>query len=185
MPAVIEVQHPGLVTSIYQKRSPEYNLERWLIEALELTYVIRRVERHDRSPENPWSVRQTGVYHKLTYEQRSQPKSTFILLAPSSTAEKGLLDQLNCEITEDDITTSAFSVHQRLLADSLEGWMEYMEWLEKVTKRLVGAIHPFYSCDRRQVEGRLTTESLYSETEWSCPTCASTTSTLTQITGQN
>ncbi|KAK1142094.1 hypothetical protein N8T08_008177 [Aspergillus melleus] len=105
----------------------------------ELTYVIRRVERNNRPVEQgecPWSIRQTGVYHKLRYpDSSSQDKSVFILVAPSRTAEDDIAACFRETSLEKDTMSPAFAVHERLVVDSLRGWMEYMAWLEEESKQ--------------------------------------------------
>ncbi|KAI9036742.1 uncharacterized protein KD926_001376 [Aspergillus affinis] len=105
----------------------------------ELTYVIRRVERNNRPVELgecPWSIRQTGVYHKLRYPNRDSPdKSMFILVAPSRSAENCIETCFREASSEKEIMKPAFTVHERLVMDSLKGWMEYMAWLEEESKQ--------------------------------------------------
>lgn len=107
----------------------------------ELTYVIRRVERNNRSVEQgecPWSIRQTGVYHKLRYPDSASPdKSVFILVAPSRVAEDDIAACFQEASPEKDTMKPGFAVHERLVMDSLKGWMEYMAWLEEESKQKV------------------------------------------------
>ncbi|PLB50949.1 hypothetical protein P170DRAFT_354283 [Aspergillus steynii IBT 23096] len=128
----------------------------------ELTYVIRRVERNNRSVEQgecPWSIRQTGVYHKLRYpDSASEDKSVFILVAPSRVAEGDIAACFQETSPEKDTMKPAFVVHERLVMDSLKGWMEYMAWLEEESKQksnrvLVSDIDSkkiYFSADDRQ-----------------------------------
>ncbi|KAJ0417851.1 hypothetical protein BJY00DRAFT_288799 [Aspergillus carlsbadensis] len=104
----------------------------------ELAYVIQRVEQNGRlTSESPWSIRQTGVYHKLTQSERNleAAKSLFLLVAPSSTAEKGVLDALSgSEPGCGDSIGWALSVHGCLVSESLIGWVDYMCSLEEQLK---------------------------------------------------
>ncbi|PKY07200.1 hypothetical protein P168DRAFT_90161 [Aspergillus campestris IBT 28561] len=105
----------------------------------EITYVIRRVERNNRPVKNgecPWSIRQTGIYHRLAYEAvGSQHKSTFILVAPSSIVDDEITKSLAQHHCADGVMNPAFAVHERLVLDSLRGWMDYMAWLESEVKQ--------------------------------------------------
>ncbi|KAE8418691.1 hypothetical protein BDV36DRAFT_294916 [Aspergillus pseudocaelatus] len=105
----------------------------------EITYVIRRVERNQRPTskgECPWSIRQTGVYHKLTYPHDGSPSSSvFILIAPSRTVENEVSQCFPGSSSGGEVMTPHFSVHERLMADGLRSWMEYMAWLESECKQ--------------------------------------------------
>ncbi|KAL4929013.1 uncharacterized protein BDV17DRAFT_81403 [Aspergillus undulatus] len=104
----------------------------------EVAYVLRRVERNRRPPpECPWSIRQTGVYQKLSHRgsEASGSNSVFLLIAPSSTAEDDVAERLALKAPEDvEAATSAFSVHECLVTESLRGWMDYLCWLEEQLK---------------------------------------------------
>ncbi|KAL3471754.1 hypothetical protein BJX99DRAFT_262972 [Aspergillus californicus] len=100
----------------------------------ELGYVIRRVEPNGRAlPACPWSIRQTGVYHKSVRlgEMSRDPVSVFLLVAPSSAAETDILEVLSTATSNNsDAVSVAFQAHKTLVAESLTGWMDYMSWLE-------------------------------------------------------
>ncbi|KAL2824961.1 hypothetical protein BJY01DRAFT_262813 [Aspergillus pseudoustus] len=104
----------------------------------ELAYVIQRVERNGRlNSESPWSIRQTGVYQKLTQSERNleDAKALFLLVAPSSATENSVLDELSRKASEwADSTGSALCVHGCVVAESLKGWVDYMCWLEEQLK---------------------------------------------------
>jgi hypothetical protein len=59
----------------------------------------------------------------------------FLLVAPSSTAEKSVLDSLFGSESEcGDSIGWALSVHGPLVSESLTGWVDYMCWLEEQLK---------------------------------------------------
>lgn len=103
--------------------------------------MIRRVERNNRPAEYgecPWSIRQTGIYHRLVYEpDGSQHKSIFILVAPSSIIDDEITKSLSQHHCAGGVMNPAFAVHERLVLDSLRGWMDYMVWLESEVKHVV------------------------------------------------
>ncbi|KAB8232877.1 uncharacterized protein BDW43DRAFT_97098 [Aspergillus alliaceus] len=105
----------------------------------EIAYVIRRAERNQRPTsqgECPWSIRQTGVYHKLTYpHDGSSSSSAFILIAPSHAVENEVSQSFQGSPVEEDIMKPHFSMHESLIADGLKGWMDYMAWLEAECKQ--------------------------------------------------
>ncbi|KAE8373555.1 hypothetical protein BDV26DRAFT_285023 [Aspergillus bertholletiae] len=100
----------------------------------EIAYVIRRVELNQRPTsklECPWSIRQTAVYHRLTYPHDGSPcSSVFILVAPSRAVENEVSQCLPGSPSEGEIMKPHFSIHESLIADSLRNWMDYMTWLE-------------------------------------------------------
>ncbi|KAL4811747.1 hypothetical protein BDW67DRAFT_194482 [Aspergillus spinulosporus] len=108
------------------------------VNTQELAYVLRRVEENGRDPaECPWSIRQTGVYQKFTFEseQSSGPESMLLLLAPSREAENEALRSFVGKTSHNaDAVTLAFSAHDCLVAESLTGWGDYMCWLEEQLK---------------------------------------------------
>lgn len=108
--------------------------------------MLRRVELNGRDGaggEPPWSIRQSAVYHKLATPNSNicigsnvqigpnfqigtaEPKSTFLLVAPSENAEQQIAS--NCSHNG---TLSPWNMHRILVADSLHGWMDYMTHLE-------------------------------------------------------
>ena len=112
-----------------------------LTGSIEITYVIRRVERNQRPTskgECPWSIRQTGVYQKLTYPHDGSPSSSvFILIAPSRTVESEVSQCFAGSSSEGEVMTPHFSLHERLMADGLRSWTDYMAWLESECKQKV------------------------------------------------
>jgi hypothetical protein len=115
--------------------------------------MLRRVELNGRAhteDDNPWSVRQTAVYHQLSMPKNdisgqrslSQAKSTFLLVAPSKNVESVLSECLNTSTMDDGAALSSWNVHRILVADSLRGWMDYMAYLEKRLKEQVSSSTP-------------------------------------------
>lgn len=110
------------------------------------------MERHNRELEDgqsPWSIRQTGVYHKLSAPVDSedsrlgcftsplkQCSSTFVFIAPSQIFEGQLSQSLELSIS-DDRAIGPWNIHRLLVADCLAGWLDYMTWLEESLKENV------------------------------------------------
>ncbi|KAE8353248.1 hypothetical protein BDV28DRAFT_133503 [Aspergillus coremiiformis] len=131
----------------------------------EIAYVIRRVEnklRPTSQGESPWSIRQTGVYHKLTYpHDGSSSTSAFVLVAPSRAVETEVSHSFPRRPSGEDITKLHFSMHESLIVDGLRGWMDYMAWLEAECKQKADRLivwdvenrnnyRPFFDVDDRQ-----------------------------------
>lgn len=116
-------------------------------QAIESTYVIRRVQLHNRElveGQSPWSIRQTGVYQRLIYDSNwsdltsstnKYSKSTFLLIAPSESIESQISECMERVNSHGGDALSPWIVHLLLIAESQEGWMDYMAWLEKGLKQ--------------------------------------------------
>jgi hypothetical protein len=121
----------------------------------ESSCVFRRVELHDRELEekqSPWSIRQTGVYHKLRIARDSQDQqhseqqssSMFIFIAPSKTFEDQISGKLDLSVS-DDVAVEPWNIYRILIGGSLSGFPDYIVWLEDCLKEHVsfapGHIH--------------------------------------------
>ncbi|RHZ43576.1 uncharacterized protein CDV56_100709 [Aspergillus thermomutatus] len=114
----------------------------------ELAYVIRRVEPNNSSTDKgvcPWSIRQTGVYHKMIYPNRYRQNalrstSVFILIAPSRAAERIIAQRLPENVSQDDTFGQDFLIHEHIVRDSLKGWMDYQVWLEAECKQIANRV---------------------------------------------
>ncbi|KUJ20793.1 uncharacterized protein LY89DRAFT_640613 [Mollisia scopiformis] len=107
------------------------------VKVHEYAYMLRRVELNGRAhteDDNPWSIRQTAVYHRLSAPKTQSLKSTFLLIAPSENVEDQFGRCLSQSNAEDGMALSPWNVHRILVADSLRGWMDYMAYLEKGLK---------------------------------------------------
>ncbi len=113
-----------------------------------MAYVLRRVELNGRGGvdgESPWSIRQTAVYQKRTETQSREeasidhqnPRSMFLLIAPSQNVKLQFEQCLDQEISVMIPPLSCWNVHRILLSDALRGWADYMAYLEKKLKKLV------------------------------------------------
>jgi len=103
----------------------------------ESAYVIRRVELNHRHITNPWSIRQTGVYHGIkTDVSPSAPKlrlinfqSRFLLIAASINAESKIAQYLK-EAAVTKTRICPWVIHRIIISDSLAGWQDYMASIE-------------------------------------------------------
>ncbi|TGO23821.1 hypothetical protein BPAE_0121g00220 [Botrytis paeoniae] len=105
-------------------------------EPKDLMYVIRQVELNGRGGTNPWSIRQTAVYHgrkpdetsSLPVSIKSVP-SILLIIAPTSNSEMRMTAYLE-ERAADKRQTSSWNLHRIVVSDSLSGWPDYMASLE-------------------------------------------------------
>lgn len=89
---------------------------------LEICYNILYVERHNRRLRDPWSLRQTGVYHQFCNDMTY---SRWILLNLGDS-----FTWIPKEFLEDRSDTCPLNLHAQLLATSGSHWTEYIEYLE-------------------------------------------------------
>ncbi|PQE04902.1 cmgc cdk kinase protein [Rutstroemia sp. NJR-2017a BBW] len=103
----------------------------------ESAYVIRRVELNGRGNSDPWSIRQTGVYHgiKTSTSATSQKlrqmdlQSKFLIIAPSKNAESKMAQHLE-QAALSKSSISPWNIHRIIISDSLAGWQDYMASIE-------------------------------------------------------
>ena len=95
-----------------------------VLTALECAYSLRYVERTNRYPNRPWSVRQTVIYQRYALESGS---SSWVYIALSASAELQLASYMKqCE----DITAvNPFELHVVLLDTALATWRPYIVFL--------------------------------------------------------
>lgn len=99
-------------------------------------YVIRQVELNGRGGTNPWSIRQTAVYHGRRPDESSSllvsiktAPSMLLIIAPTSNAEMRMTAYLE-ERATDKRQMSSWDLHRIIISDSLSGWQDYMTSLE-------------------------------------------------------
>ncbi|KAF2234856.1 hypothetical protein EV356DRAFT_532406 [Viridothelium virens] len=90
---------------------------------LEIAYLIKHVERHGKlQSEEPWSIRQMGVYHKYG----GPSGDVFIIINPSIPLQRRLADLKKC-----DGTDLPQKIHMAILSCMMENWRWYISDLEK------------------------------------------------------
>jgi len=96
---------------------------------------MRYVELNGRQKGHPWSLRQTGVYHKT---QLSGQQSTWVVLQPSKHARTSLIPSLE-KNDAGNITCKApnLHVHFVFLYSGIKNWHAYVEYMEAQLRRYV------------------------------------------------
>ncbi|CRG91396.1 hypothetical protein PISL3812_08444 [Talaromyces islandicus] len=95
-------------------------------ESYECAYHLRHVEEHGREEErdNPWSIRQMGVYHK----HETNPKShIFILVNPP----KHLRTRLTGLLTKPNVNPSWIDIHMVFFSSLSRNWPSYVSWVDE------------------------------------------------------
>ncbi|KAH8704763.1 hypothetical protein BGW36DRAFT_456360 [Talaromyces proteolyticus] len=140
-----EFDFPGFINR--QTRSEEQR-KAYYYDYDELSYVVRRVELNGRSEipgQSPWSIRQTGLYHKLQSRRGNNDndddgeKSTYLAIAPSDSFLETLVQYQKLAIEERQ-RPSPWHIHWLLMTDSLRGWATYISWLESELQQLTEPI---------------------------------------------
>lgn len=97
----------------------------------EICYSILHIERHNRSLQDPWSLRQTGVYHQFSGEMAT---SRWIFLNLGESLQRFPQDFLVAKIANEHCQ---LGLHVRLLNILGSNWIEYIEYLELELRKLV------------------------------------------------
>ncbi|KAI0811762.1 hypothetical protein GGR55DRAFT_641679 [Xylaria sp. FL0064] len=93
---------------------------------LETCYTVRFFEKNDRDGEtnDPWSLRQTGVYHQLNAQAGT---SVWILIKPSMELKNRLPDRIKALWFNKDLRkVRHVLIHITILTFSLRGWRGYI-----------------------------------------------------------
>src|SRR4051794_18841422 len=99
----------------------------------ELSYIVKHVEEHGReSSDDPWSIRQMGVYHQ---QDSSLDRNTFIILNPSKTFQRRLRDTQ----TISGKLPSWEDIHKLLASCSTVAWKRYISYHESHISKLVSS----------------------------------------------
>lgn len=99
---------------------------------LEIAYGIRYAELNNRSVEDPWSIRQTAIYHKFKANDRS---SSWVMIAASKRTETSLDRYIKS--CKDIAQLDPFEIHLIVLDTALANWRPYIVGLtEKVTQQV-------------------------------------------------
>jgi hypothetical protein len=105
---------------------------------LELGYYIKYVAPHGRTfPKDPFSVRETGVYHK--FDSASQ-ESTWIFMQASDSFKDRL--RRTYERSNDTVPMNQFLMHASIFYSVSEHWRDYLVYLEDTFSKLVGFPSP-------------------------------------------
>jgi len=100
-----------------------------LTHLLEICYNILYVSRHNRSLSDPWSLRQTGVYHQLSEEMK---KSRWMFL--------NLPSQLKLQLgsfIESRLDRCFLVLHVKVLQTLASSWPDYIEYLRTELRKQV------------------------------------------------
>jgi len=106
------------------------------LSSTEFCYSVKYVELNGRNRGDPWSVRQTAVYHQISIETK---RSRWIILQPSESTRARLKSVLNDDYRQGRSGRSDCMIpHMVLLSTMVSNWQEYIEYLHSELLKLVG-----------------------------------------------
>ena len=102
---------------------------------LEVCYNIRYIDRNGRQDEDPWSLRQIGVYERYSFEKQS---SVWFLLQPSAHVCQRLKDDLQMKSSSTSASTDqTLLLHALIQFTASRHWMDYVDDLRLQIEKLV------------------------------------------------
>ena len=102
-------------------------------------YRLLYIEKNGRrAPRDPWSVRQTGVFHEIQSNHRD---NCYILIHPmvNSTVQSRLNGLLTHPNTSQLFNQNPLMIHVLIFSSYLENWQPYMESISQTYKSLVSS----------------------------------------------
>lgn len=97
-----------------------------------MAYGLRYAELNNRRVQNPWSLRQTVVYHKYKANDES---SSWVMIAASKRTETSLDRYI--ESCEDIAQLNPFEIHLIVLDTALANWRPYIvDLTERITQQV-------------------------------------------------
>lgn len=99
------------------------------------------MEKNNRRKGDPWSLRQSGVYHQISVSSR---RSTWIILQSSNRVRAQLKLALKSNLEQGrEIDENAIYFHIIFLASMADNWQEYLEYLHsQITSFVRVTIYP-------------------------------------------
>lgn len=98
----------------------------------ECAYGLRFVELNFRGTREPWSVRQTAIYHSYKLDKRV---STWVMISASTKIKDSLNNYVRS--SENISALNPFEIHVILLDTALGNWRSYIIYLtEQISKQV-------------------------------------------------
>lgn len=99
----------------------------------EIAYGFRYAELNNRPVRDPWSIRQTVVYHKYKANDKS---SSWVMIAASKRTETSL-DRYIKSCEDDIVELNPFEIHLIVIDTALANWRPYIVGLtERITQQV-------------------------------------------------
>ena len=119
---------------------------------VEISYQLRYVERNKRKCGDPWSLRQTGVYHKYSAQDELSPENLWILFhpMPKSVAYKRLQETTAAELRGRDTRPDPLRLHLLVFSSYVDNWRLYLHDITRKFLELVCS-HSYYGTSWAQL----------------------------------
>ena len=99
---------------------------------LDCAYGLRYVELKNRSKAEPWSIRQTAIYHKYKTDTKS---STWIMVSASPNTKRVLERYISS--SKDLASLKVFELHLLMIDTALANWPQYiMDLTDNISKQV-------------------------------------------------
>jgi oligoribonuclease (3'-5' exoribonuclease) len=115
--------------------------------ALDICYLFKYVEKSKQScRKNPWSIRQTGVYHK--YNEHTK-QSLWIVLSPTSdsAAQQRIVEYVQNASNRRKLIANSILLHTLLLSSYISNWRDYCEYHEIEIEHIVSLSNRIHVLD--------------------------------------
>ena len=104
---------------------------------LDCAYGLRYVELNNRGKAEPWSIRQTAIYHKYKPDTKS---STWIMVSASPNTRRVLERYISS--SEDLASLKAFELHLLMIDAALANWPQYiMDLTDNISGQVSQSFH--------------------------------------------
>jgi hypothetical protein len=109
---------------------------RILLICAEYMYIFKYAEKTGRETDEPWSIRQSAIYHQVRYEDQ---RSILLLISPykDTRGERSLSDWIENTARDASRIQCMLQVHDELFNIYIDGWREYMKHYESELEELV------------------------------------------------
>jgi hypothetical protein len=101
-------------------------------------YVFKYAERRVGDGDEPWSIRQTGIYHR---QSAAVPDSVFVVLHPlyTSCADVRLRESLGDKSSRESLIPQPNDIHILMMTTYLSSWRDYLLYFEDGVQKLVSS----------------------------------------------
>ena len=132
--AILHASQPMMVLEVSRLNSRS----RRMLNLSEVSYQLRYAEENHRSERNPWSIRQTGIYH---HHKPRQNQDLFIILNPYAwsycTLEERLIQMTTSKKASRALFDNPYLLHVLPVASYMDNWRWYFRFLGKRFLKLV------------------------------------------------
>jgi hypothetical protein len=123
VPPMVKVKTHLMVVAV-----PNELLLMLLIENIDICYNIRYFEQHGRDLSDPWSCRQSAIFHKYDFHSS---RSTWLIVHMPHLLRQSL------EKSQNTASSHPLYFHIRFIRSAIFRWRDYLSWRAAELKVLV------------------------------------------------